>query len=211
VSADTEALIATVREALKSEALHPDPKDWGGEMRDAWAALDSLAAELEKVEKLSALIVEQEAQYRDERKAAEAELERTQKIAEAHKGANKLLVDEYEAKLTAHVESMQAAEAELERVKAERDHLGKSAQDGWQAHADEEARLDKALSALREMSGYVRAHLAGHDADPELKWALEQSDAAIAEIEGEPAMVVAEREAILRGPDAPAAEIEGEA
>jgi len=172
VSADTEALIATVREALKSEALHPDPKDWGGEMRDAWAALDSLAAELEKVEKLSALIVEQEAQYRDERKAAEAE---------------------------------------LERVKAERDHLGKSAQDGWQAHADEEARLDKALSALREMSGYVRAHLAGHDADPELKWALEQSDAAIAEIEGEPAMVVAEREAILRGPDAPAAEIEGEA
>jgi hypothetical protein len=151
VSADTEALIATVREALKSEALHPDPKDWGGEMRDAWAALDSLAAELEKVEKLSALIVEQEAQYRDERKAAEAELERTQKIAEAHKGANKLLVDEYEAKLTAHVESMQAAEAELERVKAERDHLGRSAQDGWQAHADEEARLDKALAALREI------------------------------------------------------------
>lgn len=34
---------------------------------------------------------------------------------------------------------------------------------------------------LRELAGYVRAHLAGQDADPELKWALEQADEALAE------------------------------
>jgi hypothetical protein len=47
-----------------------------------------------------------------------AELERAQKIAEAHKGANAMLVREYEAKLTAHVESLEAAEAELEAQRA---------------------------------------------------------------------------------------------
>jgi len=155
VSADTEAL-ATVREdALRW--LRGQGRMDGGVTEDLvnglLAALDALAAELEAaVDPEDYKIMEGFwIAARERAEAAEAELERTQKIAEAHKGANKLLVDEYEAKLTAHVESMQAAEAELERVKAERDHLGRSAQDGWQAHADEEARLDKALAALREI------------------------------------------------------------
>jgi len=33
---------------------------------------------------------------------------------------------------------------------------------------------------LRELAGYVRAHLAGQNADPELRWALEQADEALA-------------------------------
>ena len=35
---------------------------------------------------------------------------------------------------------------------------------------------EKMERVLRELTGYVRAHLAGNDADPELKWALEQAD-----------------------------------
>ncbi len=102
-----------------------------------------------------------------------AELERTQKIAEAHKGANKLLVDEYEAKLTAHVESLNAAEAELERVKAERDEIAPVFR-----FVLAEARLDKALSALREIAK-MRSPI---DND---EWTFRDvARAAIAEIEG---------------------------
>ena len=33
--------------------------------------------------------------------------------------------------------------------------------------------------ALSELAGYVRAHLAGEDADPELRHALERADEAL--------------------------------
>lgn len=171
MSADTEAL-ATVREdALRW--LRGQGRMDGGVTEDLvnglLAALDALAAELEAaVDPEDYKIMEGFwIAARERAEAAEAELERTQKIAEAHKGANKLLVDEYEAKLTAHVESMQAAEAELERVKAERDaqaeRLTAYETPGWinsvQKVLDErdkrkaaEARLDKALTALREIA-----------------------------------------------------------
>lgn len=42
-------------------------------------------------------------------------------------------------------------------------------------------QLEAAQAALSELSGYVRAHLAGHDADPELTWALALADAALGE------------------------------
>lgn len=40
-------------------------------------------------------------------------------------------------------------------------------------------------AALRELAGYVRSHLAGNDADPELAWALEKADAALASGDGQ--------------------------
>jgi hypothetical protein len=42
-------------------------------------------------------------------------------------------------------------------------------------------------TALKELSGYVRSHLAGNDADPELKWALDLADEALASSPGDPA------------------------
>lgn len=40
---------------------------------------------------------------------------------------------------------------------------------------------EKITEIAREMAGYIRAHLAGNNADPELKWALEQYDEAVSE------------------------------
>lgn len=40
------------------------------------------------------------------------------------------------------------------------------------AASDQSAELRE---ALQELSGYVRAHLAGRDADTELEWALEKA------------------------------------
>jgi predicted AlkP superfamily phosphohydrolase/phosphomutase len=39
--------------------------------------------------------------------------------------------------------------------------------------SDENEQLRK---ALQELSGYVRSHLAGQNADPELEWALKEAD-----------------------------------
>ena len=148
MSADTEALLATVREGVGEITPHPD---WGSEYRTP---------------------------TRKQAKAARAALD--------------------------------SLAAELERVKAERDHLGKSAQDGWQAHADEEARLGKALAALRfygerhryhsECCGNCIANDGGYIAR-----------AAIVEIEGEATPLQKAYGGKVRTVDTTAAEIEGEA
>jgi hypothetical protein len=60
------------------------------------------------------------------------------------------------------------AEARAQKAEAERDD---EIAHRWKAEA--------VVEAAREIRGYVRAHLAGNDADPELTWALEQADAAL--------------------------------
>lgn len=45
---------------------------------------------------------------------------------------------------------------------------------------DRNQRVGELEAALKELAGYVRAHLAGNDADPELLWALELADEALA-------------------------------
>jgi hypothetical protein len=85
-----------------------------------------------------------------------------------------------------YMELAEQRRVELERVKAERDHLGKSAQDGWQAHADEEARLDKALALLARAKPQVQATMEWLDeAAPGQKLIAEQWLDDFAEIEGE--------------------------
>jgi len=109
VTTDTAALLATVREVLR---YWPDTADG----TRAEAALDSLAAELERL--------------RDPRRVgqslSEADWERASALAVHWKGV------------------AEAAEAELERVKAERDEL-----EDWIRH--HKAVADTALSALREI------------------------------------------------------------
>ena len=117
MSVDTEALLATVREAL-DWAL--DEHDYGGTenplayVREARAALDSLAAELERYKR------------------------------EAHDWQDH--ADELSERYT----------AELERVKAERDGFRDEAAEQQMRWLDEQARLDKALAALREIDKMER-------------------------------------------------------
>jgi len=145
VSADTEALIQTVREALNS-------RKWVGQYRgepgvpSALAALDSLAAELERLTILSS----ERAEERDEAvsnlnhargliDAAEAELERV-----------KSELRQWETSI-----ATEALCDELERVKAERDAYKQKVVDAQHSrrvlYESTQARLDKALAALREI------------------------------------------------------------
>ncbi len=135
---DADAQIETVREAVAftnystSQAVK-DKRDV------ALEALDALASELHELRAYKGRTVADERDYefaerifagwRTRAEEAEAELARSKRIAKAHWDANTELVDQYEAKLTAHVESLKAAEAELGRVKTERD--------GWLAHIAE--------------------------------------------------------------------------
>jgi hypothetical protein len=142
VSADTEALLATVRE----EQRRSDPARRGGlefALTVFAPALDSLAAELE--------MMRDHIEHREDQLRA-----RPEQLAEA----------------------LFAAEADLERVKAERDVLFKGDWAALNLRVEmAEARLDKALSALREIAGHPL--YAGHPFQ-------EIARAAIAEIEGDP-------------------------
>jgi len=116
VTTDTDALLATVREALACGNNHSMTK----KEEEAWfaapAALDSLAAELERM---------------------------------------RVNEDSWRQTAKGHRAARETAEAELERVKAERDELRSALAE--QSDGDfgrvqaAEARLDKALSALREI------------------------------------------------------------
>jgi hypothetical protein len=193
VSAGTEALLATVRKAL------PKIRDKRlvytmtvSDVLKAHPSLDSLAAELERVGALAT----------HHAVVAETEFQRAEGFVREAEAQQRRFFEE--------LEQREAAEDELERVKAERDHLGKSAQDGWQAHADEEARLGKALAALRfygerhryhsECCGNCIANDGGYIAR-----------AAIVEIEGEATPLQKAYGGKVRTVDTTAAEIEGEA
>jgi hypothetical protein len=147
VSADTEALLATVREAhakamaaLGAADVHPYSgpaiRDWEQQLD---AALDSLAAELEK------------------------------------RGDNERHLTNL---LSWREREGTEARAEVERVKAERDEWRATAETESRWQAELQARLDRALAALREITSVSTA-------DPLVRDVQAIARAAIAEIEGE--------------------------
>jgi DNA gyrase/topoisomerase IV subunit A len=166
MSTDTDALVATVREALHP-TRHPEfgTDHLDDVTREALAALDALAAELEARHKREWEYHELWHSETDRAEAAEDELERLR---------NKLNTDSQNFELEARKAQIETLEAELERVKmAEAEamalvlsHEGhiervKAERDGYRAanflHVQTraevaEARLDKALAALREIA-----------------------------------------------------------
>jgi hypothetical protein len=92
--------------------------------------------------------------------------------------------DEAEVRIVGLTGAHARAEARAQKAEAEIGRLSFKADPvPWRDRAlAAEARAQKAeavVEAAREIRGYVRAHLAGNDADPELTWALEQADAAL--------------------------------
>lgn len=150
VTTDTDALIQTVREALWVN--HADGR------RKGETALDSLAARLTEYERQTPAWDRLAAQ---EVRRLEAELERVKRDAESLNA--RLLIERSDAL------------AELERVKAERDGALRWRTEIANTAAEFEARLDKALTALRWYADVLHAN--GSSGDLARK--------TIAEIEGE--------------------------
>jgi hypothetical protein len=151
---DTDALLATVRAGIR---IHPDePTDVMVDLeRNALAALDSLAAELEQLQKYGPMTAEGHVSIElHTLQEMEAELERMKRERDH---------------FMAHAETL---DADLERVKAERDEFVVIT--NGMRHS-----LDKALSALREIADGEKV-LGQSPA-----FLREVARAAIAEIEGE--------------------------
>jgi chromosome segregation ATPase len=159
VSADTEALLGTVRaELLERQAVIADAPVYvrrdQEQINAAHDALDSLAAELERLR----------SRIQDEHGdlvAAEAELERVTRNADDRVKASDYLREQMQA--------------ELERVKAESESRRVRAE-------HQRDRVDKALSALRwieEFASMMQEHTGFVHVE-------RRARAAIAEIEGDP-------------------------
>jgi len=165
VSADTEALLATVRPWVARGAKVTLDFDDGRTItqEEALAALDSLAAELERL-RISEQMQPIRAGWKNRAEVAEAELERVK------------------AALLKCDEGFKRERAEVERVKAEGDGFRDEAAEQQMRWLDEHGRLDKALAALREIEQIGCAL-------PERKRPVQHKIArhCLAEIEGEEA------------------------
>jgi chromosome segregation ATPase len=160
VTTDTDALLATVREACIDWTR--DTREWKIAPRDVEAALDSLSAELERRDQARVLACEKEASANDSWADAVARL----RVAEAELERVKAERDEIDTDYTACAFDLEARERDcrgLERLLSE-----------------ERARLDKALSALRE-----HEHTTQTEISLQIGEATCSLCAAIVEIEGE--------------------------
>ena len=174
MSADTEALRDFLRRLSEWDVLNLAPGSgddgpyWQGEITKTNAALDSLAAELEHLHQVPDVL---RGNFASERANLEAEIEQER------------------AAWRQRDKDAKAAEAELERVKAERDAQQRRIEDleegawpwEWVIATRErerwkvaEARLDRALSALRVIDDHRRFPVS-----------CDIARRAIAEIEGE--------------------------
>jgi len=158
VSADTEALLATVREALPK--IRDERLVYTMTVSDvlkAHPALDSLAAELETLKKYGPMTAEGHVVIElHALKEMEAELEQERRWANAERSGRKqerTRADNAEAELERvkreYEEALQDCEQAAERVKAERDGFRDEAAEQQMRWLDEHGRLDRALAALR--------------------------------------------------------------
>ena len=149
MSADSEALVQTVREGI-------DPND-----RVSLAALDALASELQRQTGFKETALADLLQTDARRKSAEAARDAAVKRAEEAEGLLADISDDDDAETEratengrlaqTHWDRAEVAEAELEQVKAERDAAERSHITAVKRAVAAEARLDTALAALREI------------------------------------------------------------
>jgi len=195
VTTDTDALVATVREGAhfymghRMREFQSESGEWLAQhdVNDsecpackAEAALDSLAAELRKHPRDLDFFAANADEYFDKWRAAEAELERLREDAEWTEGMLKKfdsLPSVPGDPLAAGVEKLGL---HLERVKAERDEAQQRLHGERNLVPTVQARLDKALAALRECADASSAYGVAEQGG-----AREIARAAIAEIEGE--------------------------
>jgi hypothetical protein len=85
----------------------------------------------------------------------------------------------------AALDSLTAALAEWKHNYATRNEDAELLEKAANAALARAQKAEAVVEAAREIRGYVRAHLAGNDADPELTWALEQADAALTALDSE--------------------------
>lgn len=151
---NTEALLATVREFVTRRGM---PDRYTGEV---FRALDAIVSELRKAEvaRIKGLAPEDAQRYFDQR-------------------------DEYADRYVAANDRAEAAEAELERVRAERDALENHPM--VLEHARMAAIIDRAVEALRELKPIATQIVKANDVvtDPQAEKAAQVS-ASMSEQEG---------------------------